>query len=95
MWLGLRSRFLAVKNVVTEIRKIAPIYQRLFFQNEQLSLHDTNQDIAEIPLLETIALERADTSIRTSVAPTSPRTYDDRSSSYSAISQFYPGRRDL
>jgi hypothetical protein len=95
MWLGLRSRFLAAKRIVEEIRRIAPVYQRLYYKQEQMSVHDMRQSFSEIPMVERLQMQRAETQRLDSLLPDTTSTgIDAREETYAELSHFYPGPRD-
>jgi hypothetical protein len=94
MWLGLRSRYLAVQRVSRELRKLAPIYQRLYYRQEQISAHDTTQRYTDIPMLLDFAMERADTGNVSTIASYATKQFDSRPTTYAEITHFYPGDHD-
>jgi hypothetical protein len=95
MWLGLRSRFLAVKRIVEEIRLIAPVYQKLYYRMEQMSVHDTRQSFDSMPMVQGLRMQRANIAYRDSiVALGTADSVDARDSTYVELSHLYPGVRD-
>jgi len=95
MWLGLRSRYLATRRIVEELRKIAPVYERLYYKQEQMSVHDERQSFDSMPMVTGLRMQRADTSRRDGiVAVTTSDSVDAREATYAELTHFYPGTRD-
>jgi len=60
MWVGFASRFAAIQRVGRELRQnLLPVYDRLVRPGAQISVFDTRQSFAEIPMIDTVIARRA------------------------------------
>ena len=88
-WIGEVSRFAAVKEVCDDIHRIDSIigWKNLEYNQNEMSLFDSRQSFATMPMLDTVKVERA---VPTDIAFTaygSPH-YDPRDSAYMEITHF-------
>ncbi len=97
MWTGFVSRFEAVKRMNQEIRHLDSLIHlsELVFRQEQMSVHDTRQSFATMPLLDTAMAEQAKRFTRGGGgAFIGSDTLDARGQTYLEITHFLPGPRD-
>jgi hypothetical protein len=87
IWTGFRSRFEAVRRASREMRLIAPVYDRLEHRGEQISAFDTRRSIRTIPILDTLATERARPAAG---EPVGSGRFDAREETYLEVTQLHP-----
>ncbi|MEP7217996.1 MAG: hypothetical protein ABI876_03720 [Bacteroidota bacterium] len=102
IWLGMVSRYAAIRRVNAELRRLDTLMHLadLGYNQEQMSMHDIEQHFYEIPLLDTVKLER---SVRHNAsidmlgkgyAPMDTVTFDPRDGSYMEITHYLPSPLD-
>jgi len=89
IWLGLRSRTGAVREVCDELYRIDTLigWKNLIYDQEQMSLFDSRRDFGSMPLLDTVVVERARHYDSVFAAYDPPR-YDPHDSAYMEITRF-------
>lgn len=92
IWLGLRSRTDAIREVCDELHRIDTLvgWKNLIYDRKQLSLFDSRQEIHDMPILDTVVVERP-RQYDSAFVPYDPPRYDPRDSAYMEITYFRDG----
>lgn len=90
MWLGFGTRLAAVKSITDALHdRILPVYRFLGRSPARISMHDTTQTLAAMPLVDSLFAEQA----RRYTTPfTDSTAFDARSRTYMDLAVFQPGR---
>lgn len=94
MWLGFRTRYLAVKRIIAELRRIDTVYSRLYYRKEQISIFDTRQSLDTFPLVQSLQTRLARRFPNSSGGFGDSTVVDARDSTYLELTHLYPGPRD-
>jgi len=92
IWIGLKSRSETIWRVCDEIYRVDTTvgWRNLLYNQEQMSLFDSRQSFATMPMLDTVLVERP-RQYDSALAPYDPPRYDTRDSSYMEITHFRAG----
>jgi hypothetical protein len=90
MWLGFRTRYLAVKRIIAELRKIDGIYSKLYYRKEQISLFDSRQSLDTFPLVQSLQTRLARRFPNSSGGFADSTAVDVHDSTYLELTHLYP-----
>jgi hypothetical protein len=94
-WLGRRSRFDAIRRATAEIHYIdsAVGWRNLIYNQEQMSVYDTRQSFAAMPMVDTLMAERREEGEGFRTGASGSR-YDPREETYIELTHFAAGGGD-